>query len=86
LRGFPGYDAFSNDTGIVRKPRERIMQGNRCPNCENDINDVVNAVIIGALELDKSGPLPVECPHCGESLVVRAMVQTSIEREMAHAV
>jgi DNA-directed RNA polymerase subunit RPC12/RpoP len=56
------------------------MQGNRCPNCENDLNDAVTAAIIAKLRSGVNGPMPIECPHCGEELVVTASVKTSVER------
>jgi len=56
------------------------MQANRCPNCENDINEVVTSVVIAALQQGENGPTPIACPHCGQELIVRAAVQTSVER------
>ena len=61
------------------------MQGNRCPNCENDLNDAVTAVIIAKLRTGESGPMTIECPHCGEELTVTASVKTSVAREAVSA-
>jgi len=61
------------------------MQGNRCPNCENDLNDAVTAVIIATLRTGETGPMTIECPHCGEGLTVTASVKTSVAREAVSA-
>jgi len=61
------------------------MQGNRCPNCENDLNDAVTAVIIAMLGTGEGGPVAIKCPHCSEELTVTASVKTSVAREMVSA-
>jgi hypothetical protein len=61
------------------------MQGNRCPNCENDLNDAVTAVIITKLRTGDNGAMPIDCPHCSEELVVTASVKTTVERAAVSA-
>lgn len=63
------------------------MQGNRCPNpnCQNDLNEAVTAVLIAKLQTGESGPMSLACPHCGEELTVTAAVKTTVELAMASA-
>ena len=61
------------------------MQDNRCPNCENDITESVNATIIAMITEGDMRPRSLTCPHCNESLVVSATVTSSLQREAVEA-
>lgn len=61
------------------------MQGNRCPNCENDLNDAVTEVIVAKLRSGDNGAMPIDCPYCGEELMVTASVRTNVERAAVSA-
>lgn len=61
------------------------MQDNRCPNCENDITESVNATIIAMIKEGDMRPRPLTCPHCSEALVVSATIASSLQREAVEA-
>ena len=56
------------------------MQGQRCPNCENDINEVMTTAVIAIIQRGNPGSAPITCPHCGEELMLSASVQASVGR------
>lgn len=59
------------------------MQDNRCPNCQNDISDVVTSTVIAMLKTGERRPCTISCPHCGEELTVAAQIATTLSREPA---
>ena len=56
------------------------MRENRCPNCENDISEVVTSAIVSRLTAGGTEPEVVTCPHCGTELSLTVNIDASLAR------
>jgi hypothetical protein len=58
------------------------MRDNRCPNCDNDISEVVTSAIVSRLKAaGEGGPDVVTCPHCATELSLTVNIDTSLSRQ-----
>jgi hypothetical protein len=60
------------------------MTDSRCPNCENDISDVITTTVRNTYTLG-SGPEihAIVCPHCGTELSISIDVTARLSRSGA---
>lgn len=57
------------------------MDGYRCPECQNDISETIDATLIELIKAGKTGTAPMQCPHCGTELSVAAQVTATLSRQ-----
>ena len=60
------------------------MDGNRCPECQNDLTDSLTSAIVGMITSRAAGVAAsgaLTCPHCGTELRVNANVTATITRQ-----
>jgi hypothetical protein len=56
------------------------MPENKCPNCENDISEVVTSAIVARLTSGGVESEVVTCPHCGTDLGLTVNIDASLSR------
>ena len=59
------------------------MRDNRCPTCENDISDAVNAAVVRAVTSGSEGVDSLRCPHCDAALSVTINLSTTLSLQRA---
>jgi hypothetical protein len=57
------------------------MRDNRCPNCDNDITEVVTSAIVSRLQAGGAESDVVTCPHCGTELSLIVNIEASLSRQ-----
>jgi hypothetical protein len=56
------------------------MRENKCPNCENDISEVVTSAIVARLVAGGSESDVVTCPHCATELSLTVNIDATLSR------
>lgn len=59
------------------------MPENICPNCENDISDVILSVAVKRQRGLEENRETITCPHCGTELAIAVSVRATIARAQA---
>lgn len=57
------------------------MDGNRCPECQNDVSETITETLIGLIKAGNAGTAAMQCPHCGTELNVSARVTATLSRQ-----